>query len=226
MDGNLHCIQENGNNSLYLIEVIGKVVGKNLERLNNTRNKGMVQYFYHSPSSKFPIRDVLNEQRKGYKTEPHIEIGAENFCVECYQNNIKKFVERKLNYLFLITTCKNKEVNKKYGSGTNQFIVGYIIKSEVLNIEGHVCVKGPTYIYSFEDSILVKDIFGFNFDRSRLLKNPFVNETQTEKILKHFQIRDNILNECIKEIKDKDKRNKTCKYGEKCKFRNECLRFP
>ena len=109
-----------------------------MKRLNNTRNKGMVQYFYHSPSSKFPIRDVLNEQRKGYKTEPHIEIGAENFCVECYQNNIKKFVERKLNYLFLITTCKNKEVNRKYGKDTNQFIVGYIKKSDVIDVEGRI----------------------------------------------------------------------------------------
>jgi len=45
---------------------------------------GMVQYFYHLPSSKLPIRDVLNEQGKGHKTEPHIEIGAENFCAECH----------------------------------------------------------------------------------------------------------------------------------------------
>jgi hypothetical protein len=177
------------------------------------------------PSSKLPIRDVLNEQHAGHKTEPHIEIGAENFCVECYQKNIKKFVERKLNYLFLITACKNREVTKKYGGGTKQFIVGYIIKGEVLDIERRVCVKGPTYIYSFEDSILVRDLFGFNFDRFKLLKNPFVNKFQTEKILEHFRTRENILNKCIKEIKDKDKSNVTCKYGEQCKFRRKCLRF-
>lgn len=191
----------------------------------NSKEKGMVQYFYHSPSSRLPIRDVLNEQGKGHKTEPHIEIGAENFCAPCYQNNIKKFVEKKLSHLFFITTCKNEEVNKKYGRGAKQFIVGYIVKSEVLTIDGRVCVKGPTCIYSFEDSILVKDLFGFNFDRSRLYEKPFVNETQTEKILKHFNTRDNIINECIKEIKHKDKSNKTCTYGDKCKFRKDCHRF-
>jgi hypothetical protein len=200
-------------------------VTKNLLCLDNPSTESMVQFFYHLPSSKLPIRDVLGEQHAGHKTEPHIEIGAENFCVECYQKNIKKFVEKKLNYLFLITTCKNKEVNRKYGKGTKQFIVGYIIKDEVLDIDSRVCVKGPTHIYSFEDSILVRDLFRFNFDRSKLLKNPFVDKFQTRKILEHFRTRENILNECIKEIRGKDKSNVTCKYGAQCKFRRKCLRF-
>jgi len=195
------------------------------------QEKGMVQYFYHSPSSKLPIRDVLNEQGCGHKSEPHIEIGAENFCVACFQGNIKKFIEKNLNYLFLITTCKNAEVNegleKKYGKGTKQFIVGYIDVEEDFPIEGRICVKGPTHIYSFEDSILVKPLFGFNFDRPKLKKNPFVNETLTEEILNHFLIGEkrDITRECIEEISDKDKGNKTCKFGDECEFRKDCHRF-
>jgi len=43
-------------------------------RLKNLKEKGMLQYFYHSPSSELPIRDVLGEnkiERKsvGKKTE-------------------------------------------------------------------------------------------------------------------------------------------------------------
>ncbi|KKN43011.1 hypothetical protein LCGC14_0707370, partial [marine sediment metagenome] len=45
----------------------------------NLEDKGRLQYFFHSPSSELPIRDVLDEQKKGHKTEPHIEIGAENY---------------------------------------------------------------------------------------------------------------------------------------------------
>jgi hypothetical protein len=49
--------------------------------------KGRLQFFFHSPSSELPIRDILNEHGKGHKTEPHIEIGAENYINCCYQSN-------------------------------------------------------------------------------------------------------------------------------------------
>lgn len=200
------------------------------KNINNSEEEGMVQYFYHSPSSRLPIKDVLNKQ--GHKTEPHIEIGAENFCAKCYQQNIKKFAEKKLKYLFLITTCKNDEVNKRYGKGTNQFVVGYIVKEKAFEIEGRTCVKGLTFIYSFDDSILTKELFGKNFSQSEnkgktlsLRRNVFVDKDKTKQILNHFHNRKNILNECINKIKGLDKNNETCKYGEKCKFRSECLRL-
>jgi hypothetical protein len=49
--------------------------------------RGRLQFFFHSHSSELHIRDVLNEQKRGYKTEPHIEIGAENYIFCCYQSN-------------------------------------------------------------------------------------------------------------------------------------------
>lgn len=79
--------------------------------------RGRLQFFFHSPSSSLPIRDVLNEQRSGCKTEPHIEIGAENFLNCCYQsNNIIPFLRSREKYLFLFTKCKNanlSQYNKK-----------------------------------------------------------------------------------------------------------------
>ena len=34
--------------------------------------RGRLHFFYHSPSSQLPIRDVLGEQGHNKKTEPHI----------------------------------------------------------------------------------------------------------------------------------------------------------
>lgn len=207
--------------------------------LTNLKETGMVQYLYHSPSSELPIRDISEKQ----KPEPHIEIGAENYIAECYQSNIRKFAESDMKYLFLVTTCRNKNMNKKLNKKTgekktNQFIVGYIVKDPKLKsfyIHGHVCIRGRTYIYSFDDSILVKDIFGKNFAQSEnkgktksLSRDVFVDNPKTEKILKHLEKGTNILSECIDEIKKLDTENKTClvSRGGSCNFQNNgCLRW-
>lgn len=78
------------------------------------KEEGMLQYFYHSPSSKIPIRDVLGENMidshsVGRKTEPHLEIGAENYIRRCWARNISRFIEENKKYLFLLTVCKNKD---------------------------------------------------------------------------------------------------------------------
>ena len=69
-------------------------MANNLEKLLEA---GMVKYFYHSPSSDLPVRDVLGEynDKNTNKTEPHIEIGVENFLKKCYQNNICKAFKKK-----------------------------------------------------------------------------------------------------------------------------------
>ncbi|MFH1322215.1 MAG: hypothetical protein ABIH80_00065 [Methanobacteriota archaeon] len=192
-------------------------IGGDLEYISDKINlpkleeKGMVQYFYHSPSSELPVRDILNEQKRGYKTEPHIEIGAENYCIDCYQRNIKSFVKRHEKYLFLLTACRNKKLNYHYGK---QFIVGYIEKAEVIDRGRFLCIKGPTKIISFDDSIGVKDLFGKNFAQSEnrgktlsLSRDVFVDNQKTEEILKHFENRTNILIECIEEINKLDAKN-------------------
>lgn len=211
----------------------------------NLEEKGRIQYFYHSPSSKLPVRDILNEHGKEHKTEPHIEIGAENYISCCYQSNIKNFVKSNEKYLFLVTTCRNKNKNKELNEKTdekktNQFIVGYIIKEKAFDTGGHICIRGSTFIYSFDDSIPVKDICGKNFSRSEnkgktlsLSRDVFVDNQKTERILKHFDKKTNIFSKCIEEIKKLDARNpkkedKTCLVlrGKKCSFQNNgCLRW-
>ncbi|TAN41155.1 MAG: hypothetical protein EPN24_04230, partial [Candidatus Methanoperedens sp.] len=123
-------------------------IGSDLEYISDKINlpkleeKGMIQYFYHSPSSELPVRDILEK----LKTEPHIEIGAENYLAKCYPTNISKFAGSDMKYLFLVTTCKKKEINRKFGKNkTNQFIVGYIVKEKAFDTGGHICVRGSTF---------------------------------------------------------------------------------
>ncbi len=188
--------------------------------MNKNNLKNIVQYFYQSPSSELPVRDVKGEITR-VKTEPHIEIGAENFLKSCYQKNIRNFVKRKGEYLFLITKCQNKNLEQF----NKQFLVGYIKKEQELNIEDRVCIKGKTKLVSFEDSILINNIFEWqSFDRISLLHKPYVNEERTNKILDHFEGCENIIKRCIDEIKYLDLENKTC-IGAKCSYKNECLRF-
>ena len=104
--------------------------------------------------------------------------------------------------------------------------------------EKRYCIKGQTFIYSFDDSILVKDLFDKNFAQSEnkgktlsLRRDVFIGNQKTNDILIHFKNRTNILKECIKEIMELDQRNpkdkKTCNVlrGLECEFKEECMRW-
>jgi len=197
----------------------GKLVNPKEFIFENLEEKGRLQFFYHLPGSRLPVRDVMY---KG-KTEPHIEIGAENYINCCYQpNNIVPFLKSKEKYLFLFTTCRNKEF---YGK---KFIVGYIVKQEFIFVnhetvcgceKPHFAVRGETKIFGFEDAYPLDKLLK-NSNMVRLRK---IDEHETRKILEHFRNKRNIMTECVEEIKQKDRENKTCRVI--CKFRDACLRY-
>ena len=213
------------------MENMSKIIQINQDQL---KEKGRLQYFYHSPSSELPIRDVLNEQKQGHKTEPHIEIGAENYWYACYQsNNIIPFLKSDEKYLLLFTTCKNKTLTEFYGK---KYIVGYIEKQTMgespkhqksscqkTGVKSKRFVKGNTFLFNFSDSISL-NVLGF----SKFTRVKKTNLAMTEKILDHFKGKENILKECVNEIKRLDSNNNTCfreKYGYPCQFEDECLRW-
>ena len=186
----------------------------NRQNLNET---GRLQYFFHSPSSAMPIRDVLNEQKQGHKTEPHIEIGTENYWAHCYQsNNIIPFIRNNEKYLFLMTTCRNKGLEQFCGK---KFVVGYILRKSTWKRNEWCFVKGDTLLFSFEDAIPITEL-GY----SKWIRTKLVNKKDTKKILSHFKKQKNILQDCIMEIKRLDKDNITC-IRRKCDFKDECLRW-
>ena len=197
-------------------------------RLRNLEEKGMLQYFYHSPSSRLPVRDVRNELRKGHKTEPHIEVGAENYLCDCYQKNIQRFLRSNARYLFLLTMCRNKEMREHFGK---QYIVGYTIKEEGgygrRERKKSWFVRGSTKLFEFKDSISSEELFGGNLDRAGIMHELWIDEEKTKKILNHFKTKRarNILLECVREIIRLDKNNETCYDAETCKHRKLCLRL-
>lgn len=199
-------------------------------KLKNLKQRGMLQYFYHSPSSELPIRDVLGENRirgksVGKKTEPHIEIEAENYLNDCYQSNIRRFLLSDAKYLFLLTTCKRIEM-EEHG---NQFIVGYMIKEEwgfgVGRRENSVFVKGPTRLFAFRHALSSKELFGRNLDRPGIRHNLWVDESKTDRILEHLGRSSIPLKKCVQEIKRLDQICVTCYYRNKCAHRDLCLRL-
>lgn len=166
----------------------------------NLEENGRIQYFYHSPLCELPIRDVTNEQGEGYKTEPHIEIGVENYLNTCRQTNIVAFLNSKERYLFFVTCCR-KEITPYYGK---TYIVGYMIKEKKLNINSKegawYAVKGQTYIYSFINSISYEKIFGKRWTPLRR-----VDKEKTKQILDYFHEHTEIpIKDCVREIKRLD----------------------
>src|SRR5579872_5337348 len=119
---------------------------------------GRLHFFYHSPSSSLPVRDVLNDQGAGYKKEPYLEKSAENYCVPCLQRNIHGFVMSNEKYLFLFTTRKNSKHDE------SRYIVGYLKKQKCLRRfykkERHWAVQGPIRLFSFDQAFPLRKLRG------------------------------------------------------------------
>jgi hypothetical protein len=194
--------------------------------LGNLKEKGMLQYFYHSPLSTLPVRDVTDCLGKGHKTEPHIEIGAENYLEDCYQNNIKRFLLSDSKYLFLLTTCRNRNLHNHYG---NQYIVGYIVKEKwgagLGKRTDSVFVKGRTKLFEFQVATPSNELFGKNLDRGGIMHNLWLDEEKTGKILARLNDHAIPLQKCVQEIERLDKKRRTCYYDDECMYQKECLRF-
>ena len=163
----------------------------NLHDLDET---GRLHYFYHSPSSVLPIRDVLNEQGQGYKTEPYLEKQAENYCGECMQPNIRGFLRSREKYLFLVTKCMRREI-KHFRT---HYIVAYLQKSKAHGYEwrpgGFYAALGDLKIYSFEDSYPLESMDNFRWFPRK------ANERMTARILDHLGDGRSILTSCLSEL--------------------------
>ncbi len=162
-------------------------------RLTHLDKTGRLHYFYHSPSSDLPIRDVLGEQGEGRKTEPYLERNAENYCCCCWQPNIVGFLKSSEKYLFLFTRCARKESKHK----DKLYIVGYICKERCIDRGGFWAVAGKTKVYSFEDAFPLRKLsHATNARHVRRL----LTKRQTECVLHSFTGKRNKLAACLEEV--------------------------
>ncbi|MFQ5816158.1 MAG: hypothetical protein ACE5G7_06645, partial [Candidatus Hydrothermarchaeaceae archaeon] len=157
----------------------------NPEELNET---GREQFFRHYSKSKLPIRDIIN------KTEPHIEVGAENYKRPCLKRNINGSHNRLEKYLFLCTTCQNKEVGNG-GFFGKRLIVGYIKKRGWVDFGNRKSIIGDMYIVPFDKRLNYDTL---NLKRSRGMRR--FDGVVTAKLLKLIHSNNNILSDCMKEM--------------------------
>ncbi|MGD0921406.1 MAG: hypothetical protein ABSA70_06515 [Terriglobia bacterium] len=148
------------------------------------------------------MRDVKGEQTGKLKFEPHIERNAENYCVRCYQDNIRAFLRSAEKYLFLCTTCKSKVLaerkDKLFGK---RFIVGYIEKGKCIRwAEDRVATQGPAKLYSFKDAFPLAQLRHLRHVKNFRYMKRDLTQKQTEKILHHFKGRTDIRQACLKEL--------------------------
>jgi len=82
---------------------------------------GKLCYQYCSEQSVLPIRDVLNDHKKGFKAEPNYETATYNWYSNCNQPSVRAAVKDGLSHILFITkyTGLNREYLGRY------FIVGY-----------------------------------------------------------------------------------------------------
>ena len=165
-----------------------------------SEKRGRLHFFYHSPSSELPVRDVKGEQGAGQKTEPYIEKDAENYYVCCYQNNIRAFLRStEERYLFLCTTCMNEELAGQYDK---RFIVGYIEKGKCIRrAEDRVATQGPAKLYSFKDAFPLAQLRHLRHVKNFRYMKRDLTQKQTEKILHHFKGRTDIRRACLRALR-------------------------
>jgi len=190
-----------------------------------TNYVGQIQYYFSDINSLYPTRDVLNTQNSGFKTEPHIEIGAENFLKECMQSNIIQVIKNNVKYLFLLTRCMNRSLNEYYNK---QYIVGYIRIKNVLDVNRNdkswKSVQGETKIVNWSDAIPVSDYYSRSFDRARIGKYGKIDNIMTDEFMDRFKNKKDITDILINEIKRLDTNNISC-IGTTCEFYNKCKRW-
>lgn len=163
---------------------------------------GRLHFFYHSPDSSFPVRDVLNRHGKGLKTEPYLEKSAENYCQRCMQPNIKGFLKSNEKYLFLLTRRSDDRNDKR------RYIVGYLTKKKALlrsrrdesgETEHYWAVQGPIVLVPFSDALLQSDLTGLD-EWSARRGTKRLNSQQTRRLLQHFGKSDNVFRHCLREV--------------------------
>jgi len=175
---------------------------------------GRLQFFFHSPSSDLPVRDVCNEQGHGYKTEPHLEKNAENYKKQCYQKtNIQGLLKHHEKYLFLFTTCRNRATQMEEYEG-ERYIVGYIRAERFLSRGGFIAVQGETKVVAFRDAYRLERLDPSPAHRHISVKT--LDAEETKQVLNHLRGASNIKIECLREIKRlqrecKNKGKPTCK---------------
>jgi hypothetical protein len=104
---------------------------------NPTEKVGKLCYQYCSEQSVLPIRDVLNDHKKGFKVEPNYETATYNWYASCNQPSVRAAVKDSLSHILFITkyTGQMKEYVGRY------FIVGYYEIGWITQVDDRTAIR-------------------------------------------------------------------------------------
>ncbi|MGP8005098.1 MAG: hypothetical protein ACLPSL_14995 [Smithella sp.] len=195
----------------------------------NQKIVGVFQYFYHCSGEELPIRDILNRQKHGHKTEPHYENLTENWCSECMNGRIKSANHRNLKYLFLITRYRHDN----HLRNGKLLVVGFLYRaddkkvwhtlseSRLAEVDGFNSEKPEQCGFFVGDE---KKSHFVSADKAFVLddvKNGrwkyFAYEDEAGKIVDHLKKSKNILEELRKKVKEFENQTNKERHEKRCK---------
>lgn len=194
------------------------------------RIAGVFQFFYHCAGQKLPVRDVLNTQRQGRKTEPHYENLTENWCRKCMNGRMRSANRREVKYLFLMT----RYFNEGHPRNGKLLVVGFLYRAKEKiwrklskSIQSGASAFDPenpqecgffagdeakSHFVSADDAYVLKDVKN---GRWKFL----ATEKETEQICLHLRKAKKILKRLRDKVKELELQSKRHGYG---KNRQQC----
>jgi hypothetical protein len=194
----------------------------------NRKIVGVFQYFYHCSGEALPIRDILDRQKHGHKTEPHYENLTENWCSKCMNGRIKSANRRILDYLFLTT----RYWNDNHPRNGKLLVVGFLYRAKdevwrklskprLAKVDGFN-PKNPrdcgffagdevkSYFVSADKAFVVDGVKNGRWKY-------FAYEDEAKKIIRHLEKSKNILEELRMKTKEMKTQTNRDKYEKHCK---------
>jgi hypothetical protein len=170
--------------------------------------RGRVMKFIDAGISEIPVRDVNANYKSDSAKEPYIEygwendlndeviVGAENYCSKCYQGAVSNVVKDDYEYLFLASYPNDSSV-----SAEENIIIGYIKNEDhEWRAEDQVAVIGEIKIFPFTDGYPLSDLNYKPTKRSLGPSGRNLTESQTRKVLDHFEECEDATKECLNKV--------------------------
>ena len=189
------------------------------------RGEGVLIYLNTSSKTRLPVRDVINEHKKGFQTNPNYETGTYNF-LDCSISKlgVSAYKNRRSHFLFDTSyQGTSEEYRGKY------LIIGYMKIDKILEVrkrhtrkwmerreqtEAPVCVDMPECYGFYSEDMNFYDLcdcfelteevmkkWGYKGRVAKNMKLTFSDEI-TKKILDHFSGRTPKNNEYMQAIED------------------------
>jgi hypothetical protein len=167
--------------------------------------RGKLCYFLCGKSSPLPVRDILNEQKKGNKLEPNYETQTYNLGAESNQRHVRAAVKAGCRFIFFVTRYKGKLM----GYREHYMVVGYYELDGWAPIDDRWAVRASRVKFvTAEDAFLVTSQicleWGTTYGSLRYLMQRFEGQ-QLERLLDHLKTKSDVTLNYVRETERLDK---------------------